>query len=300
LTCNELHEQITAYVDNRVDAGEYRKKIEQHLAYCPECRAAYEAELTTKMIVRERFARTQASDALRRKIAGELDRVDSQKREEIASSGAEAREDWLDRFASDYLSPVGIGIALVLVLVGGGLLFYTPSARKSPLVVESGTSSDATQGITSNAPINFFNKASDNFDAILAGSLKLQVTTADSGHLEQYFREHGIDYPVRLVPVRVPLAGGVVSEHGVRKFAHMIYEAGDTILYLFEVPHAALEKGDIVYVTSDVLSRLDHGEWIWVEQVPGHPLAMFEREGAVIAAVANVPRPTMEGLLATR
>jgi hypothetical protein len=298
LTCQELHEQISAYVDNRVDAVEYRRKIEQHISYCPECRAAYQAELATKMVVRDRYSRMPASESLRRNIAGSLDSLSALEREEAERARPPLRRgDWIDRFAADYLSPTGIVVALLLVLGGAGLIVLFPRTGQSP-VLSGGTGGPVVDTAAGGHSQNFFNKAEDNFQAIVDGKLHLQLATQKPEELQQYFKQNGVGYDVRFTQVRAPLAGGVVSQHGKTRFAHMVYTSGDTILYVFEVPHDALVRGDIVYVTSDVLERLDKGEDIWIEPMPNRSLVMIKRDGVMMAVAGNVPKATLQQFLA--
>jgi hypothetical protein len=102
-----------------------------------------------------------------------------------------------------------------------------------------------------------------------------------------------------MIPVRAPLAGGVISEHkGKRRFAHIVYASGDTVIYIFEVPHAELQNGDVVYVTRDVLQQLDQGKVFWEEPGVDVRLVMFKKGDLVFAVASNAPRPSMERLLA--
>lgn len=300
MTCKELHEEITAFVDNRVDEEEYRKKVQQHITYCPDCRAAYELELMTKLAARDRSARAAAPDSLRDSILEDVDKISRERKEEIQRSNRSARRsDWLDAFFANYFSPIGIGIALLLVIAGASVLLYQHRGLDVPAGLAKGGGAPVKVNGVPSAPENFFNKAAKNFDAILAGQLDLEIKTEDSTELRSYFQSNGISYPVVFLPVRAPLAGGVISHHGKRNFAHLVFTKGSTYLYIFEVPYDALVAGDIVYVTPDVLKRLDNGEHIWEEPL-GNPLVMYKRGGVVMAAVSNATRPAMEQLLAVK
>jgi hypothetical protein len=297
LTCQEIHEQITAYVDDRVDAQEYRKKIEQHIKYCPECRAAYEAELMTKLVVRESYNQKSASEELRRSITGGVDRLSEESRRKIESAPGRSERTWLDSFAQNYLSPVGIGIALVLVIAGGWFLYSGSGDTEQPFIVQEGAPAAVTDTTTSERAANFFNKASQNFKAILDKQLSLQLVTNDNNQLQQYFHDQGVDYNVVFAPVKAPLAGGVVSRHNGTELAHLVYSRGDTLIYVFEVPETLLQQGDIVYVTEDVLERINTGEQIWVEESSRQAQVMYKKGDVVLTVTGNVPRVVLYGLL---
>lgn len=72
LTCEEVIEQLFAYLDGELDSG-YSAEIEQHLARCRECfgRTEFERRLRSKVAT---AVAAQAPDRLRRRIKGLLDR----------------------------------------------------------------------------------------------------------------------------------------------------------------------------------------------------------------------------------
>lgn len=297
MTCKELHEQITAYVDDRVDQEEYRQKVQQHITYCPDCRAAFELELKTKMVVRQSAQRVTVPDVLRQSITEQVDAASQQRKEQIIrSAGAEAPAGWLDRFADTFMSPLGVGLAVILVIIGAYVVFVPEPPTVAERVVE-GSSGDVVEQAPPAAPENFFNKAAMNFAAILEGNLKVQHATGDQQELAKYFRDKGVAYSVSFPKVRAQLAGGVVSEHGTTRFAHLVYTVGDTIIYLFEVPKDELRKGAVVYVTPDVMNQLEGGKVFWEEPYGTMRLVMFRNGDIICAAVSNAPRRSVEQLL---
>ncbi len=301
MTCKELHEEITAFVDNRVDEEEYRKKVREHITFCSDCRAAYERELATKIAARDRSGRAGAPDMLRAAILDDVDRAAEERRQEAERRQRAIHGDptWLDSFFARYFSPIGVVAALLLVIGGSAVLYMQSEDRPKLAHAPEGPIQQAPANGAAAVPENFFNKASNNFQAIEAGKLGLQVETSDPAELKSYFSSHGVGYPVVFTPVKAELAGGVVSNHGRRNFAHLVFAEGKTLLYIFEVPYDALAAGDVVYVTPDVLKRLDGGEVIW-EEPAGSQLAMFKQDGVVLAAVSNASRPEMRQLMALK
>ncbi len=296
MTCKEIHEQITAYVDDRVDEQEYRNKVQQHIAYCPDCRAAYELELKTKMVVRERVQRTMVPDSLRQAVSHQVDAMGQIRRDEIAHLPANG--DAFDRIAEYFLSPVGVSLALLVVIISAYILFVPPRTDFGPVVVEN-TGEVVTQPVQER-PENFFNKAAKNFAAILEGDLSVQHASSDRQDLDEYFRKSGVTYQVAFPQLHAKLAGGVVSEHGPTRFAHLVYTIGDTIVYFFEVPHSALKEGTIVYVTPDVMADLEGGKKFWEEPSGNMRLVMYRQGDIIMAAVSNAPKRSLEQILALR
>ncbi len=299
MTCKEIHEQITAYVDNRVDEQGYREKLRKHMQECKDCRAAYERELLTKIVIRERAQQAETPESVRKAISDGIDAIASESAAEPATRRRKAG--WLELFAEDFLSPVGIGIAAVLVIIGFMTLINTPeslddaSTVADGLVPQESSSSDSRPA----GPENYFNKAADNFSAIVRGQLTLQFESSDPEEVRQFFADNGVTYTILFPETSAQLTGGVVSEHGATRYAHLLYTSGEnTLLYLFEVPESSLSEGKTVYVTPDVLERLQQGEQIWQEPQAGQPLVMYEADDLVIAAVSNTSRPAMEEMMA--
>lgn len=294
MTCKDIHEQITAFVDDRIDEAEYREKVQQHLEYCPDCRSVYEMELLTKLAVKHHTSRVPTPDALRRSIASGVEQLEKERLAEIESRRAPLPEpDWLDRFARQYLSPAGIAIALVLVMVGTGLLF-DPFGTGAAEVVDQ---TPVDKGITPSGKrvaVNLFNQAADNFHAIENEQLTLQLKSSNPEELSEFFRENGVSYPVRFAKVSLPLAGGVVSNHGSTRLAHLVYLDGETIVYIFELPAELLDRRELFYVSDDVLNRLRSGEHIWDVPAAGESTLVMRHDAVVMAVVANLDRAAFE------
>jgi hypothetical protein len=292
VTSREIHEQITAYVDERVDEQEYRSKARQQVAPCPDCGEAYELELKTRLAVQERAPRPGSSDA----PLGSIERGGDPVSEERAPSNGAPRthEESSGPGGSFLTSPVGMIAAALLVIAGLWVLIDEPGPSASD-IVDTPAPAVSSDGTAKKVPAeNFFNKALQNFEAIRAGQLSPQISTGDSHELSEAFKEKGVGYDVLYPRVAAPLIGGVVSNHGALHFAHIIYTKGEQVYYLFEVPQAELRKGDALYVTKDVMERLDHGEKVWQDPGGEQRLVMFKKGEIVCAMVSNAPRAAME------
>ncbi len=298
MTCKDIHEQITAYVDNRVDEAEYRAKMQQHIKQCSECRAAYEMELLTKTVVHQHSRRAEAPESLRAAIAGGMEEISR----EQAQAGVNARtaqprreEGLLDRFLPMFTSPVGIAVAVLLIAVA--LARIVPAGGEQAEAGSPRATPKLERNIPAGGPEYFTSKASDNFQAVVQGKLGLQHTTSDCDDLSGFFQRKGVKYPVVCIPTSMKLSGGVVSEHGATRYAHLVYSSGNIIAYVFEVPNADLQKGDIVFLSSDVANQLESGKVYWEDPGNAH-LALFKHGDVVCAVVSNAPRKQMAQLLA--
>ncbi len=302
VTCQEIHDQIAAFVSDRIDEAEYRHKIEQHIGACPDCGKRYHEEIHARLEAQES---ARAAAAAREASAAIGARADGHRgaaayAADRASTGT-ARDSWFDRFANEYVSAAGVGVAILLIVVGATMLYFGSQDVGAPAGPVAAAPVVRDSLARPDRPLNLFNAASFNYDRLRVGKLAVDQKSDDTGDLRSYFKEHGVGYPVEFGSVGAPLQGGFVSTHhtpnGERHFAHLVYSTGNTMLYLLEVPDSVLRKGDAVYLTDDAIGRLTSGEVLWEQPDEDRTLALFNRDGIVIAAVGNVDRPTMQHLL---
>ena len=295
ITSEELQKEITLKVHDRLDADLFQQEGEKNLRDCPECRDAYERELEQKMVVRERFGGERSKtvpDAIKKSIE--------------AITQAENRR---RAFYSRRSRRSGAGLPLLmllLIILGLGayiILFDNPSETEKR--VEAGAA-DKRESIPestrrSTGPINMFNQAILTYENLMSGKLQVEYEEDQFSDLLSTFAEQGI--PRLTFPgVALPLKGGIVSKRGETSLPYLIYEQGDTKLYISEIPLSVLKEGKGFYVTEDVLAQLEAEERIWMETQPRGNLVMYkEGEGdAVIVAVANRSHIDMSNLLNLR
>lgn len=304
MTCQEIHEQITAFVDNRIDQDEYRRKVQDHISYCSECRTLYEMELMTKLAVNRHGQRNQAPPGLRESISAGVADIDAERRAAIERErpDPDGEADWLDRFAGSFVSPVGVAIATLIVLASASAI-WNPFAGTAETQVQAEyvPPPPPKELAKPDRALNFFNAAVRNFDLLQAGELAPDLTTSDAKAVEEHLRSAGVSYSVVPLNVGVPLQGALVSEHRPAGqtvyFAHRVFGKDDISVYVFEVPKSAISEGNVVYLTEDSMNRLNSGETLWEESGERRTLAIFAKGNNVLAAVGNVNRPTLQSLL---
>jgi hypothetical protein len=299
LTQKEIHEQITAYVNDRVDEQEYRKKIEGQIKDCPECRTSFEEELKARMVERPGPRQNFSSDAPGGTLSGQTNRLPSGEDSAAKNLQPDDNGSWLSRFGTNYISTGGIIVALLLVIGGVVMLVNPPggggATSEQSFVVSEGAPVIDTS--TSTRPQNYFNKASKNFKEIRDGKFPLGVEASDNAALKQYFQQQSVGYDVQFPTVSIPLAGGVVSQHGSTRLAHILYAKDDTMIYVFQVPEQLLRQGNVMYVTEDVMQQLSAGQKIWVEESGTSSQVTYKQGDVIFNATSNVPRTTLYVML---
>lgn len=292
LSCEEIHEQITAYVDDRVDEEEYRRNVAAHIESCSACRDEYEREIMTKMVIRQRFPTIGTPSALRSTIQEGLE-AQTPRTYSRRTSGS---------YSSRRRSPQRSVFLLLLVVAGLAtyiILFNDSDPAPKPAQVErsnrrapiTSTSSRPVSG-----PLNPFNVAIANYEAARAGSFSLGEQATDLAQLKTYFEGKGVA-SLTFGGVSLPLKGGsVIAQDGV-PMPHLVYGDQNTTLYLFEISWENLRNGKGMYVTDEVKQQLEGGEPVWVQVSNTVNLVMYKNGDAVDIATANRPKADMGRLL---
>jgi len=291
VTHQDLHEQITAYVDNRIDPVENRARIEEHIRYCPECRERFEQELTTKMMVRERLPRVGASDALRSSISDDLDREGSE-RPSASSAFAHTTQSGgiIDRFAVNLLSRAGVVAASLAVIVGAWLLVRN---THEPVISVSGSTAVNDTAKTAQPPVsaNFINVSAEQFQGLLEKKVGIAHPTDDQTELASLFQAEGVSYPIPFRTVRAALTGGNVVKVGKGSVAQWAYLRGDTTAILFvAAPIESLRQGNSYSLTPDAVKKLEGGETIWQEFGLNAQAVIYDSKTHTVSCIiANTP-----------
>lgn len=294
LSCEEIHEQITAYVDDRVDEKEYRRQVAAHIESCSACRDEYEREIMTKMVIRQRFPTVGTPAALRSTIEEGLD-AQTPRTYSRRTSGS---------YSSRRRSPQRSVFLLLLVIAGLAtyiLLFNDSDPAPQPVQTETSRTSSRRTPVTSasrpvSGPLNPFNVAIANYEAARAGRFSLGEQATDLAQLKTYFQGKGIS-SLTFAGVPLPLKGGsVIAQDGV-PMPHLVYGDANTTLYLFEISWENLRNGKGMSVTEEVTGKLEGGEPVWVQVSNTANLVMYKNGEAVDIVVANRPKADMERML---
>ena len=164
--------------------------------------------------------------------------------------------------------------AIVLVAV----LLLEPSAIKE--LTGSGAVASAT-------PVDVPTQSYANFASIMQGSMQLGKTTTDQQTLKSYFASQGVQYDVQFPAIDATLKGGTVSEHGGRKFAHLVYERAGHTIYMFEVDQQSIDANhaELGQVVTDDIT---HSRWHWEERADTGTLFAWKSNNVVCVAVSDL------------
>lgn len=296
LSCEEIHEQITAYVDDRVDEAQYRQKVAAHIESCSACRDEYEREIMTKMVIRQRFPLVGTPTELRSSIVEGLDtasRAGTATRRASSSYRSRSRSSGLSIF---FLLLVVAGLATYILIFDDSDPAPQPAQTQGQGVSTGRSRSVSTPTRRATGPANPFNLAIDNFQNIRAGQFELNPQTSDFSQLKSAFSGQGVS-TIAFAGLSLPLKGGRVITHDGVPLPHLVYGDDKVTLYLYEVSWENLQNGKGVFITPDVAQKLEGGEPVWVPVSNDANLVMYKNGDVVDVVVANRPPAEMKRLL---
>lgn len=260
LTCNQIEETLSAFLDSEVTDGE-RREVEVHLSACPECRRRCEAERSVRSLVRGRRDRLRepASPDLRRRIVRAVQAEETQRRWDVMSRRRT-------------FGLLALAASLVLSVIGGSLYFRSVEYPKSVVseVVD------------------------EHIRCLMKQDGGLNLVTADPKTMSEWFRSR-LDIGVSAPPFQrldLRLVGGRLCYLLDRQGAHMVYREGAHVicLFVFDRRELSLPHGQ---------ETVSAGHPIRLTSYKGYNVAVWEDRGLVHALVADVSQDNLKAMAAS-
>jgi anti-sigma factor RsiW len=270
VTCGEFQELIAGAVDRCLHTEDQRA-FDRHAGACPSCRAEYDAERSTKDLLRRRTRMASLPAGLHASILETLARENRP----IARSGPLGH-----RFLPPIVAVVATA-ALLLVL--------------TRLPEETGPGgSVAAAGF---APNNVLFQSTTNFHRFLRGEIAPEVTSSDAGSLHSFFAGR-TEFPVA-VPTMLgcALLGAVLNEHEGTPVAHLVYRSGDTLVYLFQTCWKTVQQGKRFAILPSVQEELLRTGWHMEEAGDGDAVVMHATERTLCIAIARMTPERLASLI---
>ncbi len=270
-------ELLTAYLDGELTDPTEITKVEGMLA----ANAALQLEADLLGAMRSQLRSRRAT--LRTSIPVEVERAIRLKLGEEVASATAAVEDKLSfrqRLAAFLARPLyAVPAALVLAIAITGVVM---------VVNRSGTSGTTTTASAStSAAFELTSTAYANFQSVVRGELKLARQSSDTSELQRFFRDEGITYNVFFPEVAAELKGGVVSVHGSKRYAHLVYGTGKHVVYLMEVDVPSINSG-AVSLASNVAQDVRSSKWHWQERDGIGTLFVWKSNTVMCSAVSDL------------
>jgi anti-sigma factor (TIGR02949 family) len=263
VTCREFQELISSAVD-RYLRREVQEEFDEHARACGHCRFEYEAERSTKQLLRNRAGMVAVPRELQSAILQQI------RRETEAPAGGRA----------PWRSFVRPGIAFVATAVVVLFIVRPPRSQQSlPRAALAGF-----------GPNNVVVQSLENFHKALRGEITPQVVSAENARVREFFSGK-TEFPVR-VPVmqRCTLIGGVLNQHRGAPLAHLMYRAGGDLIYLYQACWATVQRGVELEVTPEARDALLKTGW-YDRSVPDSDAVILWKSGPTLCvAVSHMDR----------
>lgn len=268
-------ERLTAYLDQELNAQE-RKELEQEVAGDDRLRRGLALEHGVRSLLRDR------KESLRERVPVDVERSIrlALAREVSAATQPQPASFWVTLVAAFRRPMVAIPTAVAAVALVTMLL--TDRSTPPPFAVMS-------------PRVDLYEASYANFSRIVKGDITLVKATSDAAELQQFFRKEGVQYEVFFPEISAELKGGVVSDHGGLKFAHLVYGVGDHLVYIFEVDEASIEQ-NLVSMRETVTQDLAQSRWHWEERQGFGTMFVWESNNIVCSAVSDLRTQDLSAL----
>jgi hypothetical protein len=172
--------------------------------------------------------------------------------------------------------PTGIAAVAVIVLMIAGRSESPSVARMTPKV-------------------DLYEASYANFNKIVKGEIKLAKATANQNELREFFANEGVKHQIFFPAIAAELKGGVVSHHDGVHFAHLVYGAGEHLVYIFEVDEASIEKNEVAMKTA-IAQDLRESRWHWEERPGIGTMFVWESNNVICSAVSDLATQDLSAL----
>ena len=262
MKCNEFSECVCEIIDKRL-SDEKTNELLEHAMVCPKCKFEFESLKTAKKIVQSKIQRESVPGDLYFSILNAT----------VNASPISA----VRKFFGMRLNPVVVFIVLALIGVGIYSIF-SPSASSVP--------DDA----------NIINQSINNYQAVIGGSIKPQLVSSHDN--VRSFLEKEVNFAVNVPPMKgCTSCGGRLSIFKGVKLAHVVFNVGGSIVYIYQANLAEALKGDKIALPDDAKNELEKTDW-YVKELPGNEtIILWKYKNTLCAAVSKMGKQHLMALL---
>ena len=263
MNCREFHTAITAAVDHCLSRDD-ETRFQKHAQQCAPCRAEYENEHLTKLLIRNRVRLVQAPPALCGSIAERL------------------RDEDRDAALS---SPVSSSRHRRTLALGGWVALGVASALAVLVVFRLWPGQDRAQD---DLRVEVIGHSLENYQAMLTGAIRPQVVSDRPDRVRAFF-DGKTEFPVTVPSLReCTLIGGVLNESGGVTLAYVVYRHGDKLLCVYQACWETVQRGERLQLADRARQELVRTGWFTEAQPGGHTIALWTEGRTLCAAVSSM------------
>lgn len=294
-TAFNIDELITSYIDNQIPDAELKSQIEQMISSDPKLNAKYRSELLTRDMLRKRLPEVEVPVRTYQNVLTSIDKL-------IQASSANADlqrnttqpeieypsfwQNLKETVTTKFIGVPRYAFAVVLLVVLGGFLFFGGGKKTINPHILAGTEK------------NIMVQALKNFNKVLNGEVKPQLSTGNSAEVEEYVKANAQFNAYIPVVEDYALTGVVVTEYNGQKIAHLIY-AGvndkDDMLYVYQTPVTCFQKKNLD-IPEQVHTEILTTTYYMCDGVDETDCTMtlWYKNNIVCASVSTMPKQDMQ------
>lgn len=270
MTCQEIQELVSPAVDKRLDP-ETRRLFDVHIGTCATCRNLFEIERMTKKLIQLRLKFQTTPAAVSGRVLSRLS--------ELAGQDPELGEPRLPSWISRALPPGRFRTAFAVSLIA-----------LAALVLFVSLPFNAHHLHTSPADNDVVHQSLNNFDAVVAGTLKPEVASNNHAEVSSFFARR-VNYTVNVPRMKsCILIGGLVSSYGGKPLAHVVYRHDGEVIYLYEVDVRTVLEGKTLVISSKAKEELLRNGWYIQSEHPKCSVVMWMVDSTLCTAVADIDK----------
>ena len=278
--CRESRELMSGAVDNQLLKNESQGFYE-HIEICGSCKDEFDLERLTKAYIRRKITLVDVPYDLEQAIMAQL----------FAEGGLEFNPGFFTQlFSSSIFQPVmAVGVMFVLAII----LFY---ANKPNLIMPTFPAEQLV--VTAPSQQDGLSLAENNFQDVLSGKFKPQVTAIDMADVASFIKQNaGYAIPLPTVPSADWVGGSVSSQNG-NKVARVVYKMGENFIYIYSFPKQLMNSKNIS-LPSNCVDAINKNAWFWTMDSDGDTQAVWSYDDHVCIATANLGKNDLVGYLKT-
>jgi hypothetical protein len=157
--------------------------------------------------------------------------------------------------------------------------------------------SDAGVHTAGFAPANILIQSIANYHRALNGEFSPREASGEADHLVAFFSGKTA-FPVLVPRIRnCTLLGGELNDQSGTPVAHLMYRAGDTLIYLYQTCWTTVQRGDIFELSAETKAELLSTGWHSESVGEGDAIVMHAEGGTLCVAVAQMGQDRLRGIL---
>lgn len=270
MNCQEVQEYVSAAVDNALNA-ETRKMFESHIEECARCRNLFELERQTKRLIRQTLKLQTTPDAVSKRILSQI----SELAEKETEPGISSWRSWISKRSPQprLRAAFAVGfIAIVALILFVSLPFSARHLHTSP------------------EDNDIVHQSFNNFDAVVAGTLKPDVASDNAAEVRKFFATK-VDYKVSVPQMKdCTLMGGLVSSYQGKPLAHVVYKHDGEVIYLYQVDMQTVLEGKALTIPANAKEELLRTGWYVQSEHPKCSIVMWMIDSTLCTAVADIDK----------